>query len=131
MRTGTIIAIILSVLGLSAMVVAFITSASPYVTIAEAKTQGGDNLHVAGEILPGTVFTSGATQQVRFTMKDQNGEQIPVVYTGTAPANMGSVAKVVAVGGVKDGVFQATKLWIKCPSKYESQKGAAPYSAKL
>lgn len=36
MKTGTIIAIILSVLGLSAMVVAFITSASPYVTIAEA-----------------------------------------------------------------------------------------------
>lgn len=131
MKTGTIIAVILSVLGLSAMVIAFIGSASPYVTIAEAKTQSGDNLHVAGEILPGTVFTRGATQQVSFKMKDQNGEEIPVLYTGAAPANMGSVAKVVAVGGMKDGVFQAHKLWIKCPSKYESQKGASENSAKL
>lgn len=93
--------------------------------------QGGDNLHVAGEIIPGTMVNSGAKQETRFKIKDQNGEQIDVLYTGPAPANMGSVARVVAVGGVKDGVFLANKLWIKCPSKYESEKKKEPYSAKM
>ncbi len=127
MKTGTLIAIVVSVLGLSAMVVAFITSASPYVTIAEAKSHAGDNLHVAGDIVPDSMFTSAGAKEVRFRMKDPEGSEMSVIYSGTAPANMGSVARVVAVGGMKDGVFLANKLWIKCPSKYESTKnGAGP-----
>lgn len=120
MKLSSIVAVVIGVLGLSGMLVAFLNNASPYVTIAEAKSAKGDNLHVAGDLVKETVFTDTAGGVVRFDLKDEAGGKLPVVYHGLPPANMGNATKVVAVGGMKDGAFHATKLLIKCPSKYES-----------
>jgi cytochrome c-type biogenesis protein CcmE len=122
MKTGAIIAGLVAVVGLSAMVFAFLTNASPYVTIAEAKAMPGDNLHVAGDLDKSTISTNAVQHEVRFTLKDEKGDRVPVVYHGAPPANMGEATKVVAVGGMKGPEFHASKLLIKCPSKYESTK---------
>jgi cytochrome c-type biogenesis protein CcmE len=45
-----------------------------------------------------------------------------VIYSGPPPSNMGEATQVVAVGGMKDGVFRAHQLNLKCPSKYEGKK---------
>jgi len=105
------------------MVTAFLTNASPYVTIAEAKVSRGDNLHLAGDLDKSTIRNVISKSEVHFTLKDEKGEIVQVVYHGPAPANLGEATKVVAVGGMKDGAFHASKLLIKCPSKYESSKG--------
>lgn len=61
---------------------------------------------------------------VTFGVKDKAGDQINVVYRGAPPGNMGTATQVVAVGGVKEGVFEADRIVLKCPSKYEADKQA-------
>lgn len=98
---------------------AFLSNASPYVSIAEAKAKPGDNQHLSGDIVSGSVKTDLRAGVVRFQVKDQEGQTADVLYQGPPPANMGSATKVVAVGGMKEGVFHTKKLILKCPSKYE------------
>jgi cytochrome c-type biogenesis protein CcmE len=109
------------VVGFGAMVVAFLGNASPYVTVKEARAHSGDNLHLAGDIVPGTMKVSAPRNTVTFVVRDADGDTLPVVYRGAQPANMGAATKVVAVGGHKSGVFEARKLLLKCPSKYEGR----------
>lgn len=111
---------LLAVGGLSAMFGAFLMNASPYVTIAEARKSPGTNLHVTGDLDKASLASNPLKQEVRFQLKDEKGDTINVLYTGAPPANMGEATKVVAVGGMEGDVFHATKLLIKCPSKYES-----------
>jgi len=120
MRTGTLIAIALSILGLAAMVIAFVSSASPYVTISQAIAKSGDNLHIAGDIVPESLLVSQGGKAVHFRLRDATGREIPVVYEGSPPANMGAATKVVAIGSCDGKRIQARKLLIKCPSKYNS-----------
>jgi|GEM_PF-4230299 len=66
----------------------FLTQASPYVNVEQAKSMKGNNLHLAGVIVPGTITTTvmdGST--TRFILKDDYGQTVPVVYKGPAPAN--------------------------------------------
>lgn len=62
-----------------------------------------------------------------FYMKDPSGQEIKVMYTGTIPNNFESSTGVVVTGKYVDGVFKASDILTKCPSKYE---GAAQQSAK-
>ncbi|HVT13016.1 MAG TPA: cytochrome c maturation protein CcmE [Fimbriimonadaceae bacterium] len=109
------------VLALAGVVYAFIANSSPYVTVAQARASTADNLHVAGDIIRDTVHQDLANRTLTFDMKDETGT-VKVVYTGTPPQNMGEANKVVAEGGMKDGVFLSDKILVKCPSKYESEK---------
>lgn len=105
--------------GLTAMVLALMGSASPYVTVAQAKTHSQENLHLAGDIIKPSLMVRPREGTVRFDLRDDKGDIIPVVYKGNAPANMGEATRVVAVGKVENGTFQSHKLLLKCPSKYE------------
>ena len=119
---GAIISAVVTVLALAGVCVAFLTTASPYVTVAEARLTKGDNLHVAGDLVKETLATDVKAKQMTFSLKDEKGEKMDVVYSGPPPANMGSATKVVAIGGMEGDAFHAHKLLVKCPSKYESEK---------
>lgn len=123
MNRGAIVSLVLTSIGLTAMVMAFVNSASPYVTVAQAKESKAKNLHLAGDIIPGTLRPKPMEGKVEFDVKDEKGATIHVVYLGPPPSNMGSATKVVAVGGVQNGEFVSEKLQLKCPSKYESTAG--------
>lgn len=56
-----------------------------------------------------------------FYMKDDNGKEMKVVYQGTMPNNFESSTSVVCTGKFQNGVFYATDILTKCPSKYEEQ----------
>ena len=121
-RLGALFAVVLSLAGLTAVVMAFLSNASPYVSVAEAKAKPGDNQHLSGDIVPGSVVSDLHAGTVRFKVKDSDGQVADVLYQGPPPSNMASATKVVAVGGMKDGVFTTKKLILKCPSKYEGTK---------
>lgn len=120
-NTGAIIAVILTLVGLSAVVLAFMNNSSPYVTVAEAIARPSDNQHLSGDIVPGSVQIDYRNAQVEFQLKDQEGKMIQVHYRGSVPPTMSTATKVVAVGGVKNAKFESSKLMLKCPSKYESE----------
>jgi len=121
MNLRLIVPLAIGTLAITGMVYTFVTQASPYVTVAQAKTTEGNNLHLPGALLKETLQISVRERQVRFTLQDDEGDKIPVLYNGNAPANMTEATRVVVIGGFKEGVFVADKMLLKCPSKYESE----------
>lgn len=55
-----------------------------------------------------------------FFMKDQDGVLSEVVYNGTKPQDFERSEKLVLIGEMKDGTFYASKILMKCPSKYNN-----------
>ena len=58
-----------------------------------------------------------------FYMKDVDGNLMKVVYPGTMPNNFESSQSIVVTGKFSDGVFHASDILTKCPSKYQEQSG--------
>ncbi len=55
-----------------------------------------------------------------FYLKNENGDEMKVVYDGTIPNNFEHATSVVVTGRYKDGVFHAKEILTKCPSKYQA-----------
>jgi len=121
---GALASTVVAVLALGTLMAVFVKNASPYVTVAEAKTLTGNGLHVAGQIERGTLNTDMLHNQIRFVLKDDAGQTMPVIYTGTPVSNLGTATKVVAIGGMNGGKFLSDQLLVKCPSKYEASQTA-------
>ncbi|MCL1851950.1 MAG: cytochrome c maturation protein CcmE [Peptococcaceae bacterium] len=94
---------------------------TPYVSFAEAKEKKG-SVQVHGA-LEGDVQTLSGGQGIMFELKDDDGTVAEVVYKGLKPDNMDQSDGVVVIGKFDDDVFQANKILVKCPSKYESVPG--------
>ena len=123
--SGTVITAAIATLAMGGVLAAFIRNASPYVTVAEAKESHADGVHLAGDLIKSSIQTDPRSGEIRFQLKDQQGQLANVLYIGSTPGNLGEATKVVAVGGMnKDDVFVSHQLLIKCPSKYESQPNA-------
>lgn len=60
----------------------------------------------------------------QFYMKDDNGEEMMVVYRGAMPNNFESATSVVVTGSYQDNYFYAKDILTKCPSKYQEQPAA-------
>jgi cytochrome c-type biogenesis protein CcmE len=97
-----------------------------YVTVKEFNEKGEPKGHfrVNGKVAPGTIERIPSGRQVRFTIKDKDGgATLPVDFTGIIPDTFVDDADVVVEGNRRpDGVFVATTLLAKCPSKYEAAK---------
>lgn len=55
-----------------------------------------------------------------FHMKDQSGIVKKVVYSGTKPQDFERSEKLVLIGMMEKDVFYASKILMKCPSKYNN-----------
>ncbi|MBC7566777.1 MAG: cytochrome c maturation protein CcmE [Pedobacter sp.] len=55
-----------------------------------------------------------------FFMKDEKGDVNKVVYNGTKPQDFERSEKLVLIGEMKSGIFYASKILMKCPSKYNN-----------
>lgn len=56
-----------------------------------------------------------------FWLKDDKGVELFVIYSGSMPNNFESASSVVVTGNYNKGVFDATDILTKCPSKYEER----------
>ena len=111
MSKGPVITGVVTLLAMAAVVGAFLSSANPYVeTIAQAKASSESQMHLAGDIVKGSVQQDLKSGRVSFRLRDLKGEEIQVLNLGDPPSNMGDATKVVAVGAVKGGVFESTTI---------------------
>ena len=101
----------------------FQSSLTPYVNFAQAKALTG-SVQVRGTLVDGKVTVANEGRVVQFVLRDEAGEEVPVSYRGTKPDNMEHATSVVAIGKYKSGHFEAEKLLVKCPSKYQSAQGS-------
>jgi cytochrome c-type biogenesis protein CcmE len=105
-------------------------SARYYMTVAELRacvSCGSQDVRVAGTVVNGSISRSGATQTVRFSVTDGTLGQKPlaVVYGGVVPDVFNNGVQVVVEGHMQSGVFQASDLLAKCPSKFQSATPAS------
>lgn len=112
--------VVAGVAALSVAAFVMLSNASPYVTVAEARSSKLSDMHLQGNLVKESLKIDTAGSLIRFTVVDDQGEKMDVVHHGLPPANMGEATRVVVVGGMKDGHFESHKLLTKCPSKYES-----------
>lgn len=124
-KIGPLVTGLVSVVALFAIGATYLVNASPYVDIPTALSSHGDNMHVAGQIDKTSLKADYASREIKFTLQDEKQHSMPVSYSGEAIENIGEADKVVAIGGMQNGVFVSHKLLIKCPSKYGDKQAAA------
>ncbi len=118
---GSLVTGIVCAVAVTGVIVAFLANASPYVTIAQAKTSQADRLHLAGQIVKPTLRQDILLHTTTFDLIDAKGDKITVVYRGE-PQRFDEAKEVVMIGGVKGGKFVSNDALVKCPSKYQSEK---------
>ncbi|KAA3615704.1 MAG: cytochrome c maturation protein CcmE [Calditrichaeota bacterium] len=118
---GTVIIVAFAFLAISS----FEGTITPYVSIAEA-IESGESVQVKGQRVGDANFDI-EENLFKFTLKDEAGKQIDVIYDGAKPGNFDQAIEVVCQGSFKNGKFHATNILVKCPSKYE-EEGAHPES---
>lgn len=108
-------------LGFNAFKSASIYYLTPSDLLAKGEEVYNDKVRLSGTVVRGTV-DSHADNVFEFTVTDDEGAMIPVVYTGAVPDTFQEGANVVVEGRLTPhGVFKADRLLAKCPSKYEAQ----------
>lgn len=132
MRLKTLIGL-LFILGFGTLVVtSFGTQVAGYEDFAEA-AQSGRRAHVVGEWLAArpTAYDPGENR-FSFWMRDEAGAVREVRYANPKPANFEDAEQVVVDGRMEGEVFVAEHILVKCPSKYNDERGLeAPAAAPV
>lgn len=94
-----------------------------YSTVSELLDAGdsiyGQDIRVNGTVVPGSIDSDGVGLDHEFTITDEDGDLL-VIYHGVMPDAFEDGVDVVAQGKMQpDGIFYATAVLVKCPSKYE------------
>lgn len=101
----------------------FGNSISTYVNFEQAT--GMKSAHVVGTLEKSKDFGfSMKTKQFSFYMKDEAGNVHRVVYPKHKPNNFEQADRLVVIGNMKNGVFYASDMLMKCPSKYNNTDDA-------
>ena len=98
----------------------FQQSLTPYVPIAVAKEKG-KTVQEKGARIEGTENYDMTKKTFNFSIKDESGEAVQVVYNGVKPSNFERAKEIVVKGRYHNGVFMADEMLVKCPSKYEAE----------
>lgn len=112
----------LVITGFGVLGITSLMSSSVEYTNVERAEKLGKTVQVVGT----WVKESGSTYDQHrntfsFSLRDQQGRIVPVVLSGAKPNNFEIAVSVVAKGRMENGVFQASSVLTKCPSKYEGQ----------
>ena len=115
-----------------AIIVTTAGDASTYASFGEAYTMATagnkKEIHVVGQLpkdSQGNVIgIEKGADRVSFTfiMIDDNGKEQKVEYNQPMPADFIRSEKVVVIGSYMGETFKASKILLKCPSKYQETK---------
>ena len=120
MNVKVILALALVAIGAAVGISSFRKSVTPYISFAEARRASG-LVQVNGQIADKNYVLKAEEQFLQFSLRDQKGEVMPVVYRGVIPGNFDQATMVVAIGRYRSGTFEAEQLLVKCPSKYQAE----------
>ncbi|MBX9851675.1 MAG: cytochrome c maturation protein CcmE [Cytophagaceae bacterium] len=135
MKISHIIALIIIAVTIG-IIISTTGDASKYVSFKEAYEMAADGdddkVHVVGKLkkdpqgnIIGMEYDPKATNFFSFILVDNNNEERRVVYLNIKPQDFEKSEQVVIVGSVKENVFLADDILMKCPSKYENQEPKA------
>lgn len=126
MKKTHIIAIIVIAVAIGAIMTT-VSDSSTYATFSEAVENPGQEYHVVGQLDKEADMTYDPQVDANlfaFTMIDNNGMEQRVHFAGSKPQDFERSEQIVLVGKFENDTFRASKILMKCPSKYnEGQEG--------
>ena len=134
-QTGFNLKFIIAGAALIALIIGLIvygsmTASSYYLTVSEIQEQTqndgasmvGQRIRVNGAVVADTEDWNAQEVTLRFSIEDENGATLPIVFYGPRPDNFQRAASAIVEGELlADGSFQADTLLLKCPSRYEEE----------
>ncbi len=107
-----------------AVIISVYSNSSTYGSFEDAiKTES--ELQVKGQLNKEKELYYDATKDANyfsFYMKDDNGQERKVVFTGSKPQDFERSEQIVLTGKMQGTEFHASKILMKCPSKYKDDK---------
>ena len=102
----------------------FSGSVSYYVTVSEFYDRDTElydtDIRVAGKVADSLIEWNPEDLELKFAITE-GGDTMSVIYKGAKPGGFDAGISILAEGKYhSDGIFRATRLIMKCPSKYES-----------
>lgn len=126
MKKTHIIAIIVIAIAIGA-ILSTVADSSTYSNFSEAMENPGKEYHVVGVLNKEAEMTYDPEVDANlfaFRMIDNNGQEQLVRFAGSKPQDFERSEQIVLIGKYEDDAFQASKILMKCPSKYnEGQPG--------
>jgi len=119
--------ILVFIIGLILLVTAIISLSddlfSPYVTFKYAEKHPGKYVQIIGKRAADTQVIHDTTG-FSFTLVDDSGNRLAAFHKGVKPQNFEHTEQVVVLGKYSSdkNIFEADKVLVKCPSKYEREK---------
>jgi cytochrome c-type biogenesis protein CcmE len=123
MKKGSIIGIIVIAVAI-AVIISTYSSSSTYGTFKEAQATSSE-LHVVGHLDKQKALVYDPVKDANyfaFYMTDSKGDERKVVFTGTKPQDFERSEQIVLTGQMNGSEFHASKILMKCPSKYTQDK---------
>jgi cytochrome c-type biogenesis protein CcmE len=132
MKKGSILGIIVIAIAIGVIISTY-SDSSTYGTFNDA-TVSKSELHVVGQLNKEKPLHYDPDTDVNyfsFYMKDNNGEECKVVFNGIKPQDFERSEQIVLTGAMVGKEFHASKILMKCPSKYnEDQVEVTEVNAK-
>ncbi len=107
-----------------AVIISVYSNTSTYGSFNDAEKTSSE-LHIIGHLNKSKQLVYDATKDANyfaFYMKDNKGEERKVVFTGTKPEDFERSEQLVLTGNMVGSEFHASKILMKCPSKYTQDK---------
>jgi cytochrome c-type biogenesis protein CcmE len=130
MKKVHIIAIILIAV-LVGVLISMLGDFSRYESFGSDYALKGREINVVGTLAKGKALSYDPQKDPNhfsFYMVDEKGVEKKIVYKGAKPRDIERAEKVVITGKIENDEFHASKILMKCPSKYvqkEVQQTAA------
>lgn len=124
MKKSNLIVLIIIVIAIG-MIFSLADNVSTYEAFNSPKTLSGAEVHVVGYLnkeKPLVYNPETDPGYFSFIMQDTVGDEKRVVYMDGKPRDFEKSEKLVIVGELKDTVFVANNILMKCPSKYVEEK---------
>ena len=111
---------------------AFMSATSFYTTVDQYVEHGpvvGQDAQVKGRLVEGSFARENNTALLATFVLEENGVQLEATHDGVLPDLFFNPYSEIVLGGTysEDGVFVADRIYVKCPSKYQSLEVDNPY----
>ena len=137
MKTSSIILLVVMALGMGIIISFAVKDSSSYVSFADAeqiaKEGNTKSIHVVGSLKKNAVGGYEGMKydaiinpnRFEFVMVDSLNYESKVIYNQPKPPDLDQAEKVVVVGkmDLANKCFNAEQILLKCPSKYNNEKG--------
>ncbi|WP_149913208.1 cytochrome c maturation protein CcmE domain-containing protein [Sphingobacterium cavernae] len=123
MKKSSIILIVIIAVAI-AMILVIYTDSSTYSTFSEAKEKKTE-LYVVGVLNKEKDLFYDPVQDANhfsFYMYDNDSTECKVVFNGSKPQDIERSEQIVLTGKMEGDTFHASKILMKCPSKYNKDE---------